>query len=161
MWCDLKRKYCSSHIFFGSANLQDGLRFYPCCLLPARDCARRERRVTWVVYLCIAPVHSTRILAQPSRLCNKVSFQQAEDAKGWFTGDKQQKAPALIKGLCTRRGASYSVRILMTSFLSWVFRICARLSADLNRRLTSARNCRCGPVLFTGDSVMMKMRHFS
>ena len=59
------------------------------------------------------------------------------------------------------RPARYSVKILMTSALSCVLRIWERLSADLNNRLTSAKNCRWGPVLFTGESVIMKMWHGS
>lgn len=60
-----------------------------------------------------------------------------------------------------KRIKDYSVRIFMISALSVVLRICTLLSADLNSRLTSARNCKCGPVLFTGESVIIKIRQGS
>ena len=49
----------------------------------------------------------------------------------------------------------------MTSALSCVDKIWLRFSELLKRRLTSAKNCRCGPVLFTGESVIIKIRHGS
>lgn len=65
----------------------------------------------------------------------------------------------------TRRTAHakdrYSVRILITSALLVASRISRRFSELLNRRLISAKNCRCGPVTSSGERVIMKIRQGS